>query len=313
MPHGLRSSGNLARSGAVLALVFSPLFSQTGSAGPDRDVLLPPNPYPDTQTIASAAGSPPPPVYPVPQDGSSGHMPMISLLWHRSSGPELILNWEIYFGTTTSPPLVATIPLGPEFYPTYPVEGLELNTTYYWKVVALGENGTSTAGALWSFRTGIGGEPPYPPGFPDPKNGATGIGLIHYIGWSNYDPEYQCMDYDVYLGTEPDPPLYAAHHWWSCSSSAYFNQPVALHSLTTYYWRIVARDPGGNETSGPTWSYTTGANHEPLLPDTPIPPDNAPDFSSSTVDLKWRGGDPDYQTVEYDVYFGTDPSPRPPS
>jgi hypothetical protein len=307
MPHGLRSRGNFARTGVVLALALSLLFSQPGSAPLDRDVLLPSNPYPDMQTMVP--GSPPPPVYPVPTDGASGQMPMLDLLWHRSVGPDPVLNWEIYFGTTTPPPLVATIPLGPQYYPTYHVEGLELNTTYYWQVVALGENETSTAGALWSFSTGMGGEPPDPPAFPEPKNGATGVGLPHYLGWSTHDPEGESMDYDIYLGTDPDPPLYASHQYWCCGSTGAFNQPVPLQSLTTYYWRVVARDPGGNETSSPVWYYTTGANHEPLVPDTPIPPDNAPDFSSSTLDLKWQGGDPDHHSLLYDVYFGTDPSP----
>jgi FlgD Ig-like domain/Dockerin type I domain len=123
------------------------------------------------------------------------------------------------------------------------------------------------------------------------------------------DPDGGCHDYDVYFGTEPDPPLFAAHQRWDCYNYAYFNQPEALHSLTSYYWRVVARDAGGNEASGPVWSFTTGVNQNPLVPDKPIPPDNAPGFSSSTVDLKWQCGDMDHQPLTYDVYLGTDPSP----
>ncbi len=52
-----------------------------------------------------------------------------------------------------------------------------------------------------------------------------------------------------------------------------------------------------------------GTNSAPFEPSNPSPADNANDVTIDT-DLSWTGGDPDNDTVSYDLYFGIDPSPQ---
>ncbi|WP_187263104.1 LamG-like jellyroll fold domain-containing protein [Pontibacter beigongshangensis] len=59
-------------------------------------------------------------------------------------------SYKLYFGTDNSNlPFVADVPVENA---GYQVEGLTANTTYYWRVDAVGDEGT-TAGTVWSFTT----------------------------------------------------------------------------------------------------------------------------------------------------------------
>jgi hypothetical protein len=109
--------------------------------------------------------------------------------------------------------------------------------------------------------------------------------------------------YDVYLGTEEDPPLVASN------IPDHFYQGAALEFATAYRWRIVARDQFGLETSGPMWSFVTRENSPPIAPFDPNPPNL--DLVGPAVVLGWRSGDPDLQPVTYRLFFGTtNPPPQ---
>src|SRR5262249_503361 len=115
---------------------------------------------------------------------------------------------EVHFGTTNTPPVVATIPGNSN--PSYDVQNLALDTDYYWYVVSLGQGGKNTQGALWHFHTTSVNAPPNVPSFPIPTAGATGVAYNTTLQWTGSDPEGQPLEYDVYFGTDPIPPL-AAH------------------------------------------------------------------------------------------------------
>jgi hypothetical protein len=57
--------------------------------------------------------------------------------------------YDVYFGTSTNPPLV----ISNQTATTYTTPTLAAETTYYWKVVARNELGDSPATAIWSFKT----------------------------------------------------------------------------------------------------------------------------------------------------------------
>ena len=71
-----------------------------------------------------------------------------SLSWTFTSGGAEVDDYNVYFGTTADPPLVASNLVESTYLPT-----LQPSTTYYWKVVANNHLGSSPASEVWSFHT----------------------------------------------------------------------------------------------------------------------------------------------------------------
>jgi regulation of enolase protein 1 (concanavalin A-like superfamily) len=99
---------------------------------------------------------PDPPVYVSPANTAQGQPQTITLKWNAGFWAH---KYDIYFGTTPTPPLVAAdVELGPSETPTdyitYSVPGtLASGTTYYWKVVSKTMANRTANGPTWSFRT----------------------------------------------------------------------------------------------------------------------------------------------------------------
>ena len=92
--------------------------------------------------------------------------------------------------------------------------------------------------------------PPNTPTNPNPANGATGIATNNDLSWSCTDPDGDPLTYDVYFGTT-NPPAFKITQ----TGTTYDTGTMA--EGTTYYWKIVAKDPYGLSTAGPVWSFTT--------------------------------------------------------
>ncbi len=90
------------------------------------------------------------PSNPIPVDESENQdYPTLELSWtggHLDGDP---VTYDIYFGTSDSPPLLEEGHASTSFT----VDGLESNTTYYWQIMAT-DGGYEVWGALWSFKTG---------------------------------------------------------------------------------------------------------------------------------------------------------------
>jgi hypothetical protein len=59
------------------------------------------------------------------------------------------LKYDVYFGTTATPPVV----LSQQTETSYSSDTLEYSTEYYWRVVAVDQAGASASSAVWSFTT----------------------------------------------------------------------------------------------------------------------------------------------------------------
>ncbi|GAG24577.1 unnamed protein product, partial [marine sediment metagenome] len=59
------------------------------------------------------------------------------------------VTYDVYFGTSSIPPLVSNDQSGT----TYDPETLSNNTKYYWKIVAEDNHGATTSGSVWEFTT----------------------------------------------------------------------------------------------------------------------------------------------------------------
>lgn len=85
------------------------------------------------------------------------------------------------------------------------------NTTYSWQVVTTDFHGAQTEGPAWHFRTL--NRPPHVPSSPVPESEAADVLLDAKLEWAGGDPDPgDAARYDVYFGTEPDPPLLVEDH-----------------------------------------------------------------------------------------------------
>jgi parallel beta-helix repeat protein len=88
------------------------------------------------------------PVYLSPSDGATDLALNIPIAWAAGSGGGTPDYYNVYFGTTTPPPLLAPGVASTSYYPA----GMLPEHTYYWKIDAVNTLGTATGG-IWSFST----------------------------------------------------------------------------------------------------------------------------------------------------------------
>ena len=116
--------------------------------------------------------------------------------------------------------------------------GLDWNSTY---------DATTTFDNLEIRNTGAPIGPPGIPSSPTPADVATGVLPTSSLSWSASG----ATSYDVAFGTVSPPPSAAV----SLGSASY---SPSMAANTTYFWRVTANNAIGS-TSGPIWSFTTGA------------------------------------------------------
>ena len=162
----------------------------------------------------------------------------------------------------------------------------------------------------WTNGAGVSETGPFTPLPPDaattpsPAQGATGIpGDAVTLKWH---AGYWAHNYDIYLGTSPNPPLLAADRMLGPSqySTDYksFTVPVTLQPATTYYWKIVSKTMADLTATSPVWSFTTaGGTPPPPTGSVPAPwtsqdvgavgPAGSASLSGSTFTVKGAGAD----------------------
>lgn len=95
-------------------------------------------------------------------------------------------------------------------------------------------------------------QPPAAPTLPSPADTATNVSTTVSFTWTGQG----ATSYDVYFGTAATPPLVGT------ALTASYN-PGTLAPVTTYFWRVVARNNSGTVTSA-VWRFTT-EQASPLL------------------------------------------------
>jgi hypothetical protein len=92
------------------------------------------------------------------------------------------------------------------------------------------------------------------------------------------------------------------------SDLAYFNTTYTMvGEYSLYIW---AMDNSSNTAQSDPFGFTIeeAQNHPPYIPSNPYPSDGATGIPIDAI-LTWEGGDPDGDTVLYDVLFGVNASP----
>lgn len=100
----------------------------------------------DSANDLNRDGEPPgPPTNPSPAHGATGIPRYTGLYWWPAPRAD---SYDVYFGTDDPPPYVGNT----SYWCWWPGEVLELDTTYYWQIVAKNASG-STPGPVWWFHT----------------------------------------------------------------------------------------------------------------------------------------------------------------
>ena len=137
---------------------------------------------------------------------------------------------------------VATLPANSTAYKD---GGLSASSTYAYRSRAANSAGLSDYSNTSSASTAAPSAPGTPSN-PSPGNGTSNVSWDLSLAWTATNAD----KVDVYFGTSPTPPLFAAN---------VPNAPFALGRLaqgTTFYWRIVAKN-GVGSVEGPVWSFKT--------------------------------------------------------
>jgi hypothetical protein len=86
---------------------------------------------------------------PSPPDGATGLPLGVQLSWQCEHSLGLPLTYDVYLGTSPSPPRVATSHPTNTYSPNF----LNYNTTYFWKITAKDSEGRTATGPVWDFTT----------------------------------------------------------------------------------------------------------------------------------------------------------------
>jgi phosphatidylserine/phosphatidylglycerophosphate/cardiolipin synthase-like enzyme len=135
------------------------------------------NPLREIETAPFVPLPPDAPRYGSPGDGTQLPGMPATLSWF---GGPWAHNYDIYFGTSPTPPLLAAnVNLGPgaipSAYQSYSTPQLLPNTTYYWRIVSKTMANIAAAGPVWSFSTTASGNTSLPPGWDTRDIGSVGV------------------------------------------------------------------------------------------------------------------------------------------
>jgi hypothetical protein len=238
---------------------------------------------------------------PNPVDGTTGVNTDVVLSWEGGDPDGDKVTYDLHIKEEGSAEWIVYIGLGNE---EYSPSNLQYDTVYVWKVSSYDEEYT-VFGPEWEFTTReetSENRPPYAPHYPTPLNGAEEVSYLDVtMSWEGGDPDGDEVTYNFYIGYSEDNLFLFGEDLET--PSYHFDE---LDRLTTFYWKVVSSDME-YDVGGPIWSFTTGdeinENHPPYTPHNPNPVDGSVNQPIGGT-LFWIGGDPDGDTVYYDVYFG---------
>ena len=256
-------------------------------------------PYVMTTITWGATANPPEPFSKSnPSSGATNQPVNITLDWDNSTGAK---SYQYCFDTSNDGGCSTWISTGT--VTSANLSGLAYNTTYYWQVRAINDEGTTYAngsiGNFWNFTTRT---TPIPPGSFNklsPTDSSTSVDVNPTLDWGT---STNANSYEYCYDTSNDE---ACYDWISTGT----NTMVALSDLdysTTYYWQVRAINTdgtayaNGNEIS--YWSFTTRAIPQPPEAFNKVSPGNGSTDQEFNLTLDW--GTSTYAT-SYEYCFDT--------
>jgi hypothetical protein len=154
------------------------------------------------------------------------------------------VTYDVYFGTTSTPPKVASNQSSTSYNPGT----LAFNTMYYWQIVAWDNHGATNAGPVWHFTTtGAQNNPPSAPSITGQTSGKANTNYSYTV--TATDPDGDTLQYYIDWGD-------GTNSGWTASHAS--GSPVVLgHTWAvkgTFTITAKAKDVHGAE--GPTGTLT---------------------------------------------------------
>jgi hypothetical protein len=132
------------------------------------------------------------------------------------------------------------------------IDPLMENTTYYWRVNAMNEGGTSEYSSIFQFTTGSS-QPPAPV-LLTPKNGAVNIELTPTLDWNDAGTELESV-YEIELALDEE--FTEVIYTKSGINVSEFTVETPLTQNTQHFWRIKFHTQSGSSEWSEAWSFTT--------------------------------------------------------
>lgn len=114
------------------------------------------------------------PSSPTPANGATDQPLQVVLQWNGGDPDSDPVHYDVYFGSSSPPPLVSSNQTGRNYAPN----ALDYNTAYYWRIVAEDDHDHSTEGSTWNFTTG---NTPATPSNVSIRSDTEGDGIV--ISW----------------------------------------------------------------------------------------------------------------------------------
>ncbi len=230
---------------AVIAAVFNNTWHQGYSKPPGH---CPFDAYyvDETTGFIVADTEPHIPSNPDPENGATDIDIHKTISWIGGGTPGTIITYDVFFGSTSSPPKVSAN----QSITTYNPGTLTHSTTYYWKIIAWDQNDNSAEGPLWSFTTmSTNNSKPDDPSIIGPDNGKP-------------DTTYQ---YNI-TGIDPDSDMVSAYVQWGDNtitdwtafhdSGESFSVSHSWATKGTYSVQVKIKDEHGAESGWTTLKVT---------------------------------------------------------
>ncbi len=218
-----------------------------------------------TSAVLTVNDCPPPatPGDPNPANGAANVTVNVAMQWSAVANAD---EYDVYFGTSATPPLVVT-----QTDTNWSPSTLQYGQRYHWQIVAVNAFGSS-ASPMWTFTTMDA--PLLPPGMPSgpsPADGATEVAIDVELDWNNAPRSNM---YTVRFGqstAQLDELGTTAASGWSLDELTYG---------TVYFWQVVAENAAGS-VPGPVWSFETMADPNSTPPDDEPNDSGPPDPNTS--------------------------------
>lgn len=208
------------------------------------------------------------PILVSPENNTGGHPINTVLVWKKVDGAG---SYTVQVSKDKN--FSASIVLNQDFTDTTAeIKGLELYTTYYWRVQARANKNNSDWSETWSFFTRL-----KPPVNRSPANNSYGHLTIVNFEWN---PSAGAIGYEIQIAKDKN---FEQMIFDGETQTISNHQSKLLEYFTEYYWRVRAKDEFGQSDWSIPWKFIT-VIEAPLLT---YPYDNEVDMKT-VIDFRWE-------------------------